>query len=68
MTCATCAGRVEKALSSVAGVVQARVDLARERALIEGVVGVLRPADLIAAVHRAGYDTELLTGDADIAR
>lgn len=65
MTCATCAGRVEKALSSVPGVVGAVVNLASEKASVEGIAGVLRAADLIAAVHRAGYDAELLTGDVD---
>lgn len=64
MTCATCAGRVEKALSSVPGVTLAEVNLASEKASIEGVAGILKPADLIAAVRRAGYDAELLTGDA----
>lgn len=63
MTCATCAGRVEKALSAVPGVTRAEVNLASERASVEGMAGVLKPADLIAAVQRAGYDTELLTGD-----
>ena len=65
MTCATCAGRVERALGSVPGVVQADVNLATEKASVCGVGGVLRVADLIAAVHRAGYDAELLTGDAE---
>lgn len=63
MTCATCAGRVEKALRSVSGVTQADVNLTTEKASVRGVTGVLRPADLIAALHRAGFDAELLTGD-----
>src|SRR5579863_9261798 len=65
MTCATCAGRVEKALRSVPGVAQADVNLATEKASVRGAAGVLRAADLIAAVHRAGYDAELLTGDVE---
>ncbi|MBU6464582.1 MAG: copper-translocating P-type ATPase [Bradyrhizobium sp.] len=65
MTCATCAGRVEKALSAVPGVTRAEVNLATERASVEGMAGVLKPADLIAAVQRAGYDAELLTGDVE---
>jgi len=64
MTCATCALRVEKALSAVPGVARAAVNLATGRASVEGVSGVLRPADLIAAVRRAGYEARLLTGDA----
>ena len=65
MTCATCAGRVEKALSAVPGVTRAEVNLASERASVEGMAGVLKPADLIAAVQRAGYDAELMTGDVE---
>jgi Cu+-exporting ATPase len=65
MTCATCAGRVEKALLSVPGVRQAEVNLASEKATVEGVAGLLRPADLIAAVRRAGYDAELRTGEVE---
>ncbi len=65
MTCATCAGRVEKALSRVQGVTRASVNLATERASVEGRSGELRPADLVIAVRRAGYEAELLTGDAD---
>ena len=59
MTCATCAGRVEKALQSVSAVTGAAVNLATERATVEGIAGALRPVDLIAAVRRAGYDAEL---------
>ena len=65
MSCATCAGRVEKALSRVPGVVRAEVNLASEKASVEGVAGVLRPSDVIAAVQQAGYSAELLTGDAE---
>ena len=65
MTCATCAGRVERALAGVPGVVRATVNLASERASVEGLAGVLRSADLVAAVQRAGYEAELLTGDAE---
>lgn len=65
MTCATCAGRVEKALSAVPGVVRAEVNLASEKASVEGIAGVLRPADLVVAVQRAGYDAELRTGDVE---
>ncbi|MGH8295633.1 MAG: heavy metal translocating P-type ATPase [Steroidobacteraceae bacterium] len=64
MTCATCALRVERALSAVPGVARAEVNLATNRGSVEGVAGALRPADLVAAVRRAGYEAELLTGDA----
>lgn len=65
MTCATCALRVERALAAVPGVVRAEVNLASNRGLVEGITGTLRPVDLIAAVRRAGYDAELLTGDSE---
>ncbi len=65
MSCATCAGRVEKALSAVPGVTRAAVNLATERAFIEGSAEPLKLADLIVAVRRAGYGAELLTGDAE---
>ncbi|HEY1930985.1 MAG TPA: heavy metal translocating P-type ATPase [Acetobacteraceae bacterium] len=68
MTCATCVNRVEKALSGVPGVRRAEVNLATERATVEGIGGLLRPAALIEAVRDAGYDAELLTGNADQAR
>ena len=63
MTCATCALRVERALAAVPGVLRAEVNLASNRSSVEGTAGVLRPADLIAAVRRAGYEAQLLTGD-----
>jgi len=65
MTCATCAGRVEKALLAVPGVTYVTVNLASKKASIEGFAGVIRPADLIVAVRRAGYEAPLLTGDAE---
>ena len=68
MTCATCAGRVEKALRSVPGVTGATVNLATERASVDGFAGAVRPVDLIAAVRRAGYDAELAGGAAHEAQ
>ncbi|MDE2581682.1 MAG: heavy metal translocating P-type ATPase, partial [Rhodospirillales bacterium] len=66
MTCATCAGRVEKSLSAVPGVLAAEVNLATEKAMVEGFG--LRPAALIGAVRDAGYDAALLTGEAEADR
>ena len=64
MTCATCAGRVERALSAVPGVVRAEVNLATQHATVEGIAGLLPAAALIEAVRAAGYDATLLTDDA----
>ncbi|OUM09080.1 copper-translocating P-type ATPase [Pseudomonas syringae] len=58
MTCASCAGRVERALAKVPGVNSVTVNLANERA---HVVTALQtdPLTLIAAVSRAGYGATL---------
>ena len=66
MTCASCAGRVERALARVPGVTRAEVNLATEKATIEGVA--LHPAALIGAVQDAGYGADLMTGDAEHER
>jgi Cu+-exporting ATPase len=58
MTCASCAGRVERALRKVPGVKSATVNLANERAHVE-VLQKIDPASLIAAVDRAGYGASL---------
>ena len=65
MTCASCVARVEKALAQAPGVTAATVNLASEKAVVTGLAGVMRAADLIAAVQRAGYTAELLTGDSE---
>jgi P-type Cu+ transporter len=61
MTCATCAGRIEAALSGVPGVTRVDVNLASERATVESIVGILRPAKLVSAARAAGYDAEFIT-------
>ena len=58
MTCASCAGRVERALRKVPGVQSATVNLANERAHVE-VLEQVDPASLIAAVDKAGYGASL---------
>ncbi|VVO19661.1 Copper-exporting P-type ATPase [Pseudomonas fluorescens] len=58
MTCASCVGRVERALSKVPGVQSVSVNLANERAHVE-VAGQMDPAVLIAAVEKAGYTATL---------
>ncbi|MEN5029253.1 heavy metal translocating P-type ATPase [Pseudomonas sp. Ps21-P2] len=58
MTCASCAGRVERALRKVPGVQVATVNLANERAHVE-VSGQIDPAVLVAAVDKAGYGASL---------
>jgi len=55
MTCASCVGRVERALLGVPGVLSAEVNLATERSRVR-VLANVADADLAAAVHRAGYE------------
>ncbi|WP_019898353.1 heavy metal translocating P-type ATPase [Methylotenera mobilis] len=66
MTCASCAGRVEKALLNVSGVVTAEINLALETAKVSGVDKVTTK-QLIAAVDAAGYQAQLLTAQNDSA-
>jgi len=58
MTCASCVGRVERALGKVPGVEQVSVNLASERAHLE-VLQALDDQLLIAAVDKAGYHASL---------
>jgi len=58
MTCASCVGRVEKALAAVPGVLTASVNLATERATVRFLSGAVAYRDLAAAVQQAGYVLE----------
>ncbi len=58
MTCASCAGRVEKALAKVPGVKSVSVNLATERAHVE-LLGQVDPGLLINAVTQAGSGASL---------
>src|SRR5215203_3090344 len=55
MTCASCVGRVERALEKVPGVLEASVNLANERATVEYLAGEVEPRDLEMAIEGAGY-------------
>jgi Cu+-exporting ATPase len=58
MTCASCVGRVERALAKVPGVKSVSVNLANERAHLE-LLGQIDPQTLIAAVTKAGYNASV---------
>ena len=60
MSCAVCAGRVEKALEKVYGVRRVVVNLASGTAHIEFDPGSISPARLVEVVKSAGYGAELM--------
>ncbi|QPC95835.1 heavy metal translocating P-type ATPase [Mesorhizobium sp. INR15] len=57
MTCASCVGRVERALKTIPGVTEAVVNLATERATIRGTADA---ATLIAAIEDVGYEAKVI--------
>ncbi|MGV8987743.1 MAG: heavy metal translocating P-type ATPase [Cypionkella sp.] len=62
MTCASCVGRVEKAIAKVEGVASASVNLATERAEVR-YSGASAHEAVVAAIRKAGYDVEPATFD-----
>ena len=58
MTCASCVNRVEKAISKVAGVERAAVNLATERATVSYDPAATNVSEIAHAVERAGYGVE----------
>lgn len=65
MSCASCVGRIEKALNDVPGVMEAQVNLATERALVRYLDGLVDAASLEAAVRSAGYDARRIGDGGD---
>ncbi|MDP3823552.1 MAG: heavy metal translocating P-type ATPase [Burkholderiales bacterium] len=63
MTCASCVGRVEKALKALPGVLSASVNLATERASVQALPS-LSAATLAQAVVKAGYEATVVPPDA----
>lgn len=68
MTCASCVGRVEKALLAVPGVLEATVNLAAESASVTYFEGATTPAAIMAASTNAGYVAEVAEADAQVSR
>lgn len=66
MTCAACAKRVEKAITSLEGVEKAFVNIATEKAAVTFDPKALRLTDIRIAVEKAGYSV-LESGGADAA-
>ena len=63
MTCASCVGRVERALRKLPGVLEAEVNLATEQAHVRLAAGSQDAAGVLAAIVKAGYEARPL-GDA----
>ena len=59
MTCASCVGRVDKALAAVPGVLDANVNLATETATVRYLEGLVSTSDLTRAAADAGYPAKL---------
>lgn len=66
MTCAACEKNVNRALRKPDGVLDVAVNLATEKALVTYIPGVVRRADLIAAVEKSGYGVIDTSGMDDI--
>ncbi len=59
MSCASCVGRVDKALEAVPGVLSVNVNLAAETARVTYLQGATTPEALIAASTAIGYPAEI---------
>ena len=68
MSCASCVGRVDKALAAVPGVQSVAVNLAAETATVSYLEGVVTQADLIVAATESGYPASVATADASQSR
>jgi Cu+-exporting ATPase len=64
MTCAACAARIEKSLNKLDGV-EAAVNYATETAMVAFDGDNVEPANLIAAVEKAGYGASVVEEGAD---
>ena len=68
MTCASCANRVEKALSKIAGASDANVNFAAEKATVAYDPEVVSLGELLEVVEDAGYGAERRETTLDISR
>ena len=68
MSCASCVGRVDKALADVPGVLSVTVNLAAETAVVDYLEGAVTPADLMAATAAIGYPAEVAEANASQSR
>src|SRR5829696_3522243 len=66
MTCASCAQRVEKALSKSAGVSEANVNFAAEKASVTYDPEAVSLKELVGTVEGAGYEAEVRESSLDV--
>ena len=59
MSCASCVGRVDRALGALPGVLDVNVNLASESAAVTIAEGAVTPQQLVTASRAAGYPAEL---------
>lgn len=60
MSCAACAARIERKLANLAGIQEATVNLATERAMVLFDPAQVKVDDLLQAVQELGYGAELV--------
>jgi P-type Cu+ transporter len=63
MSCASCVGRIERALKAVPGVTEAAVNLATGRASVRHLRGAVEASDLEQAVRASGYEARRIGAD-----
>jgi Cu+-exporting ATPase len=68
MTCAACQARVQRALASQPGVIDASVNLVTKSAAVRYDPAAVSPPRLIEAVRATGYEAELPASDESTAR
>jgi Cu+-exporting ATPase len=67
LSCASCVGRVERAIAALPGVVSVAVNLANEEAQVHVLGASVGPVDIIEVAAGAGYPATLL-GDANVTK
>jgi Cu+-exporting ATPase len=68
MTCASCVGRVERALRKLPGVLEAEVNLATEQAHVVVLRGVADAGAVAAAIQKAGYEVLPQAADGSVSQ
>ncbi len=67
MTCASCVGRIERAVHALPGIVEANVNLATGKASVTYLAGSLTPSAIAEAIGKAGYQAHEIGDEAEEA-